>query len=400
MRIVFFLLCCSLLEAIDLGIDTLFKENYDKELKDKRVGLISNHTGVDSHLQPTIKVLQNNGIKLIALFTPEHGWEGNQYANKKVVTRTKNGLPLHSLYDTTRRPNDHMLKDVDLLMYDIQDIGVRSYTYGTTLLYVMEEAAKRNIPVIVLDRPNPINGMIIDGGMLEKKWRSFIGYINVPYCHGMTIGELALFFNGEYKIGCNLKVIPMKGWQRTMTFKDTGLSWIPTSPHIPEADTPIFYASTGILGELGMVNIGVGYTLPFKIIGAPWINAELFSKKLNSQRMSGVYFVPFHYSPFYGSLKNQECHGVLIRITNLQQYRPLHVQSLLIGTLKNLYPQKMKECLEKMDKNKKTLLCKAAGNEEIYRLMLSEHHITWKMITYQQEERERFKKTRKKYLLY
>jgi len=400
MHIVCLVLCCSLFGVIDLGIDTLFTGDYDKELVGKRVGLIGNHTGINKDFQSTVHVLQSKGIKLVALFSPEHGWDGSQHSCKKVSCSKKEGLPLYSLYGKTRRPNDQMLKNIDILVFDIQDIGVRSYTYATTLFYVMEEAAKRNISIIVLDRPNPINGVIIDGGMLEKNWRSFIGYINVPYCHGMTIGELALFFNREYKIGCNVKVVPMKGWRRMMTFKDTGLPWTPTSPHIPEADTPLFYASTGILGELNIVNIGIGYTLPFKVVGAPWIDANLFAKKLNSQRLGGVYFAPFHYCPFYGLFKGQECHGVLIHITDMQKYSPSRVLYFLIGTLKNLFPQKIKESLEKLPKSKRDLLCKSAGSEEIYRFMLNEGYSIWKMLAYQKQEKEEFKEIRKKYLLY
>ncbi|MBI3211451.1 MAG: DUF1343 domain-containing protein, partial [Simkania negevensis] len=175
-------------------------------------------------------------------------------------------------------------------------------------------------------------------------------YVNVPYCHGMTIGELARFFNEEYKVGCKLKVIPMKGWKRSMSFKDTGLGWIPTSPHIPEPDTPLFYASTGILGELSIVNIGVGYTLPFKLVGAPWIDAKMFAEKLNNQKLPGVYFSPFHYRPFYGSYKDEECHGALIQIRNPKIYRPLAVQYMIIGLLKSLYPEKVKHALSKVEK--------------------------------------------------
>ena len=292
-----------------------------------------------------------------------------------------------------------MLKKIDVLIYDIQDIGVRSYTYATTLFYVMEEAAKRKIPVIVLDRPNPINGMIVDGSMLEENWRSYIGYINVPYCHGMTIGELASFFNGEYKIGCRLKVIPMRGWKRRMSFKDTGLEWIPTSPHIPEADTPLYFASTGILGELDLVNHGVGYTLPFKVVGAPWIDAEEFAIKLNQQQLPGVKFLPFHYRPFYGSLKGQECHGVLIRVTDKLRYRPLSVQYLLLGMLKSLYPDRVKASLSGINTNKKELFCKANGNSEVLRILNEEQYAAWKMISYQKKERGDFEKVRAKYLI-
>ena len=388
---------------VDLGIDVFISEGHLEKLKGKNIGLITNQTGVNKKLIPTADLLiqEAKEYTIVALFSPEHGFSGSFYANEKVEDGlTNHRIPLHSLFGQTRRPTDEMLKGIDVLIYDIQDIGVRSYTFATTLFYVMEEAVKRKIEVIVLDRPNPLNGLTIDGGMLEDKWRSFIGYINVPYCHGMTIGELAQFFNEEYDIGCSLKVIPMRGWKRSMSFKETGLTWIPTSPHIPEEDSPLFYASTGILGELDLVNIGVGYTLPFKVIGAPWIDADLLAQGLNKERMPGVYFVPFHYKPFYGSLKGQECHGVLIRITDVKKYHPVSVGYLLIGTLKNLYPNEVKKKLDKINGSKKKLFCQANGNEEIYQLFYKESRISWKMIGYQQKERKQFKERRKKHLIY
>lgn len=242
MRYMLLLLLCvasTCWAKVELGVDVFFKDGIYKELKGKRVGLVTNHTGVNSQLQSTIDLFQNNapGVKLVALFAPEHGINGQAYAWERVEDKkSAPGIPIYSLHGDTRRPTAKMLDGIDVLVYDIQDIGCRSYTYTTTLFYVMEEAAKRNIPVIVLDRPNPINGVIVDCPMLEEKWRSFIGYINVPYCHGMTIGELARFFNEKYEIGCKLKVVLMKGWKRSMSYKDTGLQWVPTSPHIPEAD--------------------------------------------------------------------------------------------------------------------------------------------------------------------
>jgi len=397
--ILFSSLSIGLMAHVDLGIDVFLTEGHHKSLKEKRIGLVTNQTGVNRDLVPTGKLLRDH-LKLVALFSPEHGLNGNGYAWEKIADgKSHDEIPIYSLHGSTRRPTSEMLKEIDVLIYDIQDIGVRSYTYATTLFYVMEEAAKRKIPVIVLDRPNPINGLVVDGSMLEKSWRSYIGYINVPYCHGMTIGELARFFNGEYNIGCQLKVVPMKGWKRRMSFKDTGLEWIPTSPHIPEADTPLFYASTGILGELDIVNHGVGYTLPFKVVGAPWIDAEEFATKLNQQRLPGVKFLPFHYRPFYGSLKGQDCHGVLIRITDKLKYRPLSVQYLLLGMLKSLYPQQVRTCLDDISKTKKNLFCKANGNSEILRLMNEEQYAAWKMISYQKEERNDFQKVREKYLI-
>jgi len=294
-----------------------------------------------------------------------------------------------------------MLKNVDVIVYDIQDIGIRSYTYATTLFYVMEEAAKYHIPVIVFDRPNPMGGLMVDGPMLDTKWRSFIGYINVPYCHGMTIGELALFFNQEYKIHCNLEVIPMKGWTREMTFGDTGLAWTPTSPQVPEADTPFFQAATGILGELSIVNIGIGYTLPFKIVGAPWIDAEKFVDALEAQHLLGVRFLPFHYTPFFGLYSKEVCHGVKIIITDPHRYSPSSVCSLIIGILKSLYPAEVTKRLKSIDNTKKTLFCNAWGSETILDILQSEKHPTWKLIALGKASvKDPFLAKRKEYLLY
>ncbi len=384
-----------------LGVDLFFHEGGVKKVQGKRVALVTNHTGVDSNLVSTAQLLQDHAKEytIAAFFSPEHGWSGNRYASEACCDRAQHdSIPIYSLHGKTRRPTQAMLKGIDVILYDIQSIGVRSYTYETTLFYVMEAAAKEKIEVIVLDRPNPINGLTVDGPLLEEKWRSMIGYINVPYCHGMTIGELASFFNEEYHIQCALTVIPMKGWKRSMSFADTQLAWIPTSPQIPEATTPLFYASTGILGELG-INIGVGYTLPFKVVGAPWIDADVFAKTLNQQQLPGVRFMPFHYRPFYGSLAKRECHGVLIQMTDSKVYRPMAVQYLLLGILKSLYPAQVSKQLAAITETQKKLFCRANGTEEIYRLLLDERFPAWKMVAFQKKEREAFKEKRKKHLI-
>lgn len=387
--------------VVKLGLDVFFEEERYLALEGKRVGIVTNQTGVDSALTPILERFLSQGVKVTCLFAPEHGIRGEMHASEKIETGSaKGGIPVYSLYGKVRRPTEAMLKNVDILIYDMQDIGIRSYTYTTTLFYVMEEAAKKKIPVIVLDRPNPINGLTVDGPMMEEKWRSFIGYINVPYCHGMTVGELASYFNEKYQVGCLLEVIPMKGWQRSMTYQDTGLHWVPTSPHIPEADTPIFYASTGILGELGIVNIGVGYTLPFKVIGAPWIRADKLASELNAQKLPGVVFFPLFYRPFYGLYKEEECQGVKIMVTNHKLYRPLAVQYMILGILKTLYPQQMKTLLAKASKSKKEMFCKASGNGNCLTLLMEEKYIAWKLILYQKEERGLFCAERKKFLLY
>lgn len=393
----FLLLTCH--ANVDLGVDCLFRDGQVETLKGKRIGLITNQTGVDGKLQPTIALFKKE-LNLTAIFSPEHGWNGLAYAGEQIKSGKEKEIPVHSLHGNTRRPTAEMLKNIDILVYDIQEIGARSYTYATTLYYMMEAAAENKIPLIILDRPNPMSGLLVDGPMLQKKWRSFLGYIDVPYCHGMTIGELARYFNEEYEICCDLRVIKMRGWERWMSFEDTGLFWIPTSPHIPEADTPLFYASTGILGELGIVNIGVGYTQPFKLVGAPWINAEEFADSLNGQKLPGVKFIPYYFRPFYGIFSGENCQGIKIIITDRTLYRPLSVQYLIIGMLKSLYPKKMESLLKSVGSGKKEAFCQVNGNDEMLSWLLNDKYIAWKMIQYDAEEREEFLKKRIKYLLY
>jgi len=387
---------------VELGIDLFFKENRQNLLEKKKVALLINHTSVNKDLKPTLEVFQENAknFTLTKIFSPEHGLNGQDYASAKVNDTKKKNLLVISLHGEHKRPTDEMLKNVDVIVYDIQETGCRSYTYASTLYYVMEEAAKKKIKIIVLDRPNPINGVLLDGPMLDEKFRSFLGYINVPYCHGMTIGELARFFNSEYKVGCDLEVISMKGWTREMSYQDTGLSWIPTSPNMPEADTPFFCASTGILGELEIVSIGIGYTLPFKIVGAPWIDAERFAMNLNKQKLAGVKFFPYYFKPFYGAYRNKNCQGVKIVIRDKMKYKPLAVQYLLIGMLKSLYPEKVQEKLKTQSESKVKTFCLVNGNKEIYNFLKDEKYPAWKMIQFQEEKVKEFKEKRKKYLLY
>lgn len=387
-----------------MGIDNLFNEKYISLLKGKRVGLITNHTAINKQLLTSREVLRNNADKynytFTALFAPEHGITGAAYQSELIKdAKDDHGIPIFSLHGKTRRPTQEMLNQIDILLYDIQDIGSRSYTYISTLFYAMEEAAKNGIPIIVLDRPNPINGLVVDGPMLKDRWRSIVGYINVPYCHGMTIGELAKLFNEEYQVDCKLTVIPMSGWKRHMSFQETGLTWVPTSPHIPEPTTAFYYPMTGLLGELQIVNIGVGYTLPFKIVGAPWISAEKFAKHLNNQKFPGIYFLPFHFRPFYGRFAQEDCQGVQLVVTDPKIYKPVSTQYLIIGTLKNLYPSKMKAALVEA-KSRHEMFAKVNGTEEVYKIITELDHIIWPLRSLHQKERESFLEKRKKYLMY
>jgi uncharacterized protein YbbC (DUF1343 family) len=388
---------------VELGVDRFFLDGGAQMLKGKRVALLINHTSRNAELKSTEEIFVENAkeFQIMALFSPEHGLKGLFHAEEEVPdSKSHKGVQCYSLFGKNRRPTAAMLKNIDAIVCDLQDIGVRSYTYASTLFYVMEEAAKKGIEVIVLDRPNPLGGLLVDGPMLEESWRSFIGYINVPYCHGLTIGELALLFNGEYQVGCKLKVIRLAGWDRRMTFQETGLPWIPTSPNIPEPDTPLFYATTGILGVLNFVNIGGGINLPYKIVGAPWIDGEEFAQKLNAQKLPGVSFVPFHYRPFYGAMKGKDCHGVKILVRDKRTYRPLSVQYMLIGVLKSLYPKQIEAAIKNLTKVGKEIFCKANGNSKMLDLIEKEQYVAWTLIGYQEAERQKYLSVRSKYLLY
>ncbi|NGX46623.1 MAG: hypothetical protein K940chlam2_01819 [Chlamydiae bacterium] len=389
------------LAQVTLGVERFFEEGLVEKYSGKRVGLITNHTGVNKELKLTAQQMKEcSSLKLVALFTPEHGLSGIERASAQVAHGKWQGIPVYSLHGDARRPSEQMLEGIDLLIFDIQDIGCRSYSYASTLYYAMEEAAKYKIPLIVLDRPNPMGGVVSDGPMLETSLRSFLGYINVPYCHGMTIGELARYFNGEYKVGCALEVVKMAGWKREMPHAATGLPWVPTSPYIPEADTPYYYATTGLIGALGVVSIGIGYTLPFKVIGAPWIDANDLAEKLQSQKLPGVSFLPFHYRPFYGKFKEKECHGVKIVITDPLIYRPVATQYMMMGLLKTLYPKHFQAAIARIGPAERNLFNKANGNSAILDIVFKEKYIAWKLADWDAPSRKTFMEKRVPYLLY
>ncbi|MDO9613065.1 MAG: DUF1343 domain-containing protein, partial [Bacteroidota bacterium] len=270
---------------VKTGIEVLRESNF-KILQGKRVGLITNPTGVDSQLKSTVDILNEApGVKLVALYGPEHGVRGDVYAGDKVETTIdkQTGIPVYSLYGKTRKANSEMLKGVDVLVYDIQDIGCRSYTYISTMGLAMEAAAENNIEMVVLDRPNPVGGLKVEGNLAEDKFISFVSQFKIPYLYGLTCGELAKLLNGEKMLGtqCKLTVVSMKGWKRKMTFDQTGLPWVLTSPHVPHATSSFYYAASGILGEFSFMSIGVGYTLPFQLFAKDSIDASALAKRLN-----------------------------------------------------------------------------------------------------------------------
>lgn len=332
--------------SVKTGIDVLEETNFEI-LKDKKIGLITNPTGVNKKLKSTVDILNETKVcKLVALFGPEHGVRGDytagEYVESYIDEKTK--LPVYSLYGKNRKPNKEMLKNIDALVYDIQDIGCRSYTYISTLGLAMEAAAENNIEFIVLDRPNPINGIKVEGNLVEDGFISFVSQFNIPYVYGLTVGELARMLNEEGMLSnvvkCKLTIVPMKNWKREMTFSETGLNWIPTSPHIPYKETPFYYAASGILGELNYFSIGVGYTLPFQIFAAEWIEPYKLADKLNSLNLEGVIFRPITFKPFYGKEANKFIKGVQIHITDFSKANLMSLQFLFLQVHNELYPNK------------------------------------------------------------
>ena len=329
-------------KIVKTGIEVLRSDGFGL-LKGKNVGLITNPTGVDSQLKSTIDILfEAKGVKLVALFGPEHGVRGDVYAGEKIESAKDpvTGLPVYSLYGSTHKPTPEMLEGIDVLVYDIQDIGCRSYTYISTMGKAMEAATENNIEFVVLDRPNPLGGKKIEGPVAEEKFFSMVGAFPIPYVYGMTAGELAGFLNGEnlLKSKCKLTVVPMEGWKRSMTYNETGLKWVQTSPHVPYNETAFFYVASGILGELIPINIGIGYTLPFQLFGAEWIDAHKMAEAMNALNLKGVVFRPLYYKPYYSKQANNLLGGVQFFLTEPEKVNLMSIQFLFLQEHHKLYP--------------------------------------------------------------
>jgi uncharacterized protein YbbC (DUF1343 family) len=390
-------------QQVTTGLELLIKNNLQL-LKGKRVGLITNPTGVDKNLRSGIDILFTTpGVTLVALFSPEHGVRGDFSAGEKVSATIdpSTALPVHSLYGETKKPTNEMLKGIDMLVYDIQDIGSRSYTFISTLGLAMEAAAENNIPFVVLDRPNPLGGIRMEGVLTEPAFTSFVSQYPIPYIHGLTVGELAIFINEEgllkNGIKCKLEIIKMKGWKRTMTYEDTGLPWVPSSPHIPHVHTPFFYPATGILGELNVINIGVGYTLPFQLFAAEWINADSLSNNLNALNIPGVIFRPVHYKPYYSVSQGKMVHGVQIHLSD-SRVAPLSLlQFYLLQETFKLRPDKNVFTL--CEKARLEMFDKVCGTDKV-RLEFSKTFSVSSIYGLWMQDIPAFRKKAEKYYLY
>jgi uncharacterized protein YbbC (DUF1343 family) len=342
--IVIFFCCFSpqlLFSQVKPGVEVLVAKHLHL-LEGKRVGLITNPTGVTSDLTSTVDVLHGlPNVRLAALFGPEHGVRGDAFAGEKVghSSDRKTGIPIYSLYNgPLAPPTPEMLQNVEVLIYDIQDIGSRAYTYIYTLALAIQGAAKAGIPVVVLDRPNPLGGNLIEGPVLNERFKSGIGLYPIPYIYGLTVGELANFFNDEFGIHANLTVVPMEGWRREMIFADTGLPWVLTSPHVPHPETVFHIAATGCIGELHSLSDGVGYTLPFELIGQTWIDPEKLAAELNGRNLPGVRFRPLYFRPYYFGFKDEQLAGVQIHLTNFREFLPMLTQLHILAAVRKLYP--------------------------------------------------------------
>ncbi|MCM1035323.1 MAG: DUF1343 domain-containing protein [Paludibacter sp.] len=404
----FLLLCLLLLSCkataetqVKTGIEVLQEQGFSC-LQGKRVGLCTNPTGIDHNLRSTIDILHEaENVHLVALFGPEHGVRGDIYAGDKVTTNIdpKTNIPVYSLFGATHKPTQEMMEQIDVMVYDIQDIGCRSFTFISTMGMLMEACAEYDKELIVLDRPNPLGGRKIEGNLAEDGYISFVSQFKIPYLYAQTCGELALMLNGEGMIGtpCRLTVIPMQGWNRDMTWAETGLPWVVASPHIPSAETAIFYPITGIFGELGYLNIGVGYTLPFQLIGAPWINADSLANALNALELPGIGFRPIYYKPFYSVFKGETCGGVQIYITDYQSAHLAEVQFLIVQELMRMYPDK--DIFALCNQKRFGMFDKVCGTDLI-RKSFGEHYHWADAANYWYKDVETYRALSAKYYLY
>jgi uncharacterized protein YbbC (DUF1343 family) len=393
---------CTARGEVKLGNEVLAAGHF-KVLQGKRVGLLTNPSGVNRQLVSTIDVLRAaSGVKLVALFGPEHGVYGAVGAGDTVADTTdaRTGLPAYSLYGKTFRPTPEMLAGLDAIVYDLQDTGCRSYTFVSSMGVAMEACAEAGVEFVVLDRPDPLGGQRIEGPMLEASFRSYVGYWNVPYVYGLTCGELARMINGEgwIKKPCKLTVVPMKGWKRSMVWRDTDLPWVPSSPHVPHGDSALYQVATGMLGELYSVSTGIGYTLPFECIAIPDLDPHKFAEQLNGYQLPGVRFYPITYKPYYFTFSNQPIGGVQIFFTDRAAAPLTAINFYAYEALKkvgdrDLFAESMKA------KRSVSMFDKVNGTDASRKALeagtpASEIVASWKA------GEQAFRKDRKKYLLY
>lgn len=331
------------IKHIKPGIEVLIESRLAL-VKDKRVGLVTNHTGLDRKGVHDIDALRGAGVNLVALFGPEHGLRGTAQAGDKVDSSvdTGTGLPIHSLYGATKQPTPEMLKGIDILLFDMQDVGARFYTYHSTLLYVLRAAAKAGIEVVVLDRPNPLGGVLVEGPMLEPPYASFVGIFAMPAVHGMTMAELGRMFVGEEKLKVKLSVVRMQGWWRDMPpYFAWDLRWTPPSPNMPTPKTATVYPGTALF-EGTNVSEGRGSEKPFEYIGAPFIDSAALIARLEAAKLPGVAFKPVSFTPTISKFVGEKCNGAWVIPTNRDKFQPFRTGVAMVKAVHDLYPGQFK----------------------------------------------------------
>ncbi len=405
LAIAFALVAMAMSAIVKPGIEVL-REGGFKQLQGKRVGLVTNPSGIDNNLKSTVDILHEApGVKLVALFGPEHGVRGNAHAGDAVgdAIDPATGIKMYSLYGKTHKPTAEMLRDIDVLVYDIQDIGCRSYTFYATMGVCMEACAEQGKEFMVLDRPNPLGGNKVEGNLVEDGYFSFVSKYAIPYLYGLTPGELARFLNEEglIKGHARLTVIPMEGWTRNMKFRDTGMPWVAPSPQIPAPENAFFYPVSGILGELYIFNTGIGYTLPFECFAASWIDAEELSKRMNALNLPGMRFRPINYKPFFAlsvavDKTLQEVHGVQTYITDLDKANLVLTQFYFLQVIHEMYPDKQ---LFEQNTKRYNMFDKVCGTKEIRERFCKRYRVD-DIVEYFNKDTEAFKARSSRYYLY
>ncbi|HHT84238.1 MAG: exo-beta-N-acetylmuramidase NamZ domain-containing protein [Bacillota bacterium] len=369
----------------------------NKSYMNKRIGLITNHTGVGPELDQNIDLMLKQGYKITALFSPEHGLFGDypdgEYVESSMYPGT--GIPIYSLFGETQQPTQDMLQDVDVLIFDIQDIGARYYTYMSTMLLSLEAASANDIEFVVLDRANPIGGIAVEGNVTRPSWISPVAYAHIAIRHGMTPGEIAMFVASEKGLA-RPSVVPLKNWSRDMYFPDTGLPWVPTSPSAPSIEMALLYPGTCLL-EGTNVSEGRGTSVPFQVLGAPWIDGPELSQTLNEMGLPGIRTRPVYFRPSFSKWTNQVCRGIQIHILEPEKVQPVELGVRLVFALRDLYPDDFE--LTPPGPDRKHFLDLLCGGDQLS-AALADDDSPESLLSIWSQEAEEFKKKRQDYLIY
>jgi uncharacterized protein YbbC (DUF1343 family) len=393
------------------GIDVLAAQNFSL-VEGKKIVLVTNQSGRTRLMNSTLEALQQSkNCSIISILTPEHGYYGVARAGETVKdsAETVRGIKAISLFGKDRRrPSKEMLDACDMVMFDIQDVGVRSYTYISTLYWVMDACAEYGKPLTILDRPNPLGGKIIDGLVLDTAFTSFVGIAPIPFVHGCTVGEFAMMANGEGWLSndaagkprkCSLTIIRAEGWQRWMTWEDTDFKWIPTSPQVPSVDAIRGMAVTGIYGELSLFNTGIGYTLPFQMLAAPTLNTSLLLEGVKKTNLSGITPIPTRFRPFYGKFANADCNGILFVFTpDAMKFKPFAAGIDFVLALRALQPEMF--VAKNIPESNRTMFAKVAGTDKLFEMLFVKKATDEEIRRFAQRGVKEFTDLRKKYLLY